>query len=259
MNSSSLKSLIRSRSIDYAKKHSLSYTEFKTAIIFDNIADNFLPTSYDCIIEKQEWSERLKKQHPQVQNACEMQSSNSSDALLMNIFCHPKINSWKGIRKLFGVSNINPDFGIKPELQLKSGQGDRTEIDLAFENIIVEAKLTETDFTQKSVSAVKNYTAVEKVFHFNNLPNNGENIFHYQIVRNIMASVQLNKRHILICDDRRGDLIRCYYDVVKCVRDVGIRKNCSIIFWQEIFTKVGKELRQFLLDKYGISADCVGE
>jgi hypothetical protein len=237
----------------------LAYTEYKTAIIFDDITNNFLSKSYENISKNHDWSDRLKKRHPQVQSAYEMQSSNSSDALLMSIFCHPKLNCWKGILNLFGVPDIKPEFGIKPELRLKSGHGDRTEIDLAFENIIVEAKLTETDFTQKSVSVVKNYTDIEKVFHFNNLPNNGENIFHYQIIRNILASVQLNKRHILICDDRRGDLIRCYYDVVKCVRDVGIRKNCSIIFWQEIFTKVGKELRQYLLDKYGISADSVGE
>ncbi len=252
MNAASLRSLIRSHSIEYAKKNSLPYTEYKTAIIFDNIADNFLPTSYDCIEKKKAWSERLNKRHSQVQNVCEMQSSNSSDALLMNIFCHPKIDSWKGIRKLFGVSEINPEFGIKPELRLKSGQGDRTEIDLAFGNILVEAKLTETDFTQKSVSAVKNYIDVENIFHFNHLPNNGENIFHYQIIRNIIASVQLNKRHILLCDDRRGNLIRNYYEVVKCIKDIGIRKNCGIIFWQDIFSKVGRELKQFLSEKYGI-------
>jgi hypothetical protein len=252
MNAADLKSLIRSRSIEYAKKHSLSYTEFKTAIVFDNVKDNFLPSSYDCILKKKEWSDRLNKRHPQVHNAKEMQSSNSSDALLMNIFCHPKINSWKGIYRLFGVSDINSKFGMKPELRLKSGRGDRTEIDLAFENIIIEAKLTETDFTQKSVSVVKNYTDVEKIFYFNHLPNNGENIFHYQIIRNIIASVQLNKRHILICDDRRGDMIRGYYDVVKCIKDISIRKNCSIIFWQDIFGSVGRELKQFLSDKYGI-------
>jgi len=190
MNAKVLKLLIRSRSIEYAKKHSLSYTEFKTAIVFENIKDNFLPSSYDRIINKKEWVECLNKRHSQVPNAKEMQSSNSSDALLMNIFCHPKINSWKGIRKLFGASEINPEFGTKPELCLKSGHGDRTEIDLAFENIIIEAKLTETDFTQKSVSAVKNYTDVEKIFHFNHLPNDGQKFFHYQIIRNILASVQ---------------------------------------------------------------------
>lgn len=90
-----------------------------------------------------------------------------------------------------GVSEINPEFGSKPGLYLKSGQGDRTEIDLTLDNLILEAKLTETDFIKKSVSTVKNYTDVEKIFHFNQLPNDGKFIFHYQIIRNILASVQL--------------------------------------------------------------------
>ena len=66
-----------------------------------------------CLKQTGKMAERLKKDHTKVQNAYEMQSSNSSDALLMNIFCHPKLNSWKGIRNLFGVSDIKPEFGIQ--------------------------------------------------------------------------------------------------------------------------------------------------
>ena len=218
------------------------------------ISDNFLPVSYENIMAKKEWAVRLNKKHSLVKNTYEMQSSNSSDALLMNIFCHPRIDTWKGLRNLFNVNRINPEFGINPEIILKDEQGDKTEIDMAFGDFFIEAKLTEPDFTKKSIRSVKNYKNVENVFNFNHLPNNGKMIFHYQIIRNVLASVQSSKRHILICDNRRGDLIRSYYDVVKCIRDDGNRNKCGIIFWQEICSKIGKELKRFLFDKYGINA-----
>jgi hypothetical protein len=62
------------------------------------------------------------------------------------------------------------------------------------------------------------------------------------------------KRHILLCDNRRGDLIRSYFDVVKCIKDMGVRQRCDIIFWQDIWKKTGSDLRDFLAEKYGIKA-----
>jgi hypothetical protein len=172
----------------------------------------------------------------------------------MNIFCHPKIGNWKGIRDLFNVNKIASLFGVKPRIPLKDGRKDSTEIDLSFGNIFAEAKLTESDFTQKHREIVENYKAVKEVFHFEKLPKKGEEILNYQIIRNILATFHSNKRHILICDDRRGDLIRSYYDVVKCIKDVDVRQGCDIIFWQDIWEKVGKDLREFLSGKYGIEA-----
>jgi hypothetical protein len=173
----------------------------------------------------------------------------------MNIFCHSKIGDWKGIRDLFKVSEIEPHFGLNPGIPLKGGRKDSTEIDLSFGNIFVEAKLTETDFTKKALNIVENYQALEEVFHFEKLPKKNEKILNYQIIRNILAAFHSDKRHILLCDDRRGDLVRSYYNVVKCIKDVDIRQRCHIIFWQDILKKVGRNLKEFLSEKYGISAD----
>lgn len=64
--------------------------------------------------------------------------------------------------------------------------------------------------------------------------------------------MQHGKRHILICDERRPDLVRRYFETVACVRDVAIRRKCGVVFWQEIKAACGKELRDYLEEKYGM-------
>ena len=59
---------------------------------------NFLPESYSAIKGKPAWNRRLTKVHTSARRALlsrdtnrrELDSSNSSDALLMNVFCHPE-------------------------------------------------------------------------------------------------------------------------------------------------------------------------
>jgi hypothetical protein len=60
-------------------------------VIFRNLADNFHPESFANIVSHADWSSRTRKVHQNVPGVLEMQSSNSSDAVLMNIFCHPSI------------------------------------------------------------------------------------------------------------------------------------------------------------------------
>jgi len=157
MKSIELKLSIISHTEQYAMSRRLGYEKRETAIIFKDIADNFLKKSYENIKKNKEWLERLQKKHQKIKGAFEMQSSNSSDALLMNIFCNPNLKSWKEISDLFRVNEIKPKFGIKPGVPLKNDRIDmRTEIDLVFENIFVEAKLTENDFTQADLEKVQN-------------------------------------------------------------------------------------------------------
>jgi hypothetical protein len=56
-------------------------------------------------------------------------------------------------------------------------------------NRIFEAKLTETDFTQKTPSVVESYVDFETVFDKNILPRtqNGE-YENYQLIRNILTA-----------------------------------------------------------------------
>jgi len=71
--------------------------------------------------------------------------------LLMNIFCCRRTLRSPAVSSMLGVpSGLVPQFGFRPEIPLRSGKTDRTEIDMKLGDLMVEAKLTETDFQTAS-------------------------------------------------------------------------------------------------------------
>lgn len=84
-----------------------------SAFVFQDLETNFNGASYKNIDKHSDWKRRIQKKHTHFKgDILEMQSCNSSDALLMNIFCHPKISSWKGLSKLLKVNfDHNIEFG----------------------------------------------------------------------------------------------------------------------------------------------------
>jgi hypothetical protein len=253
MNSNVLKQELRRSSLAFATRRCLTVDDsHSSAIIFSNIADSFHPDSYENISKHAEWESRTLKSHPNVHGVKEMQSSNSSDALLMNIFCHPLIRKWSGVKKVIGSDLEFVSFGFPGAIQLCSGEADTTEIDLSLTDSLCEAKLTETDFTKKRPSVVENYAGLKEAFHIDALPRKGNDYDNYQIIRNLLASVQHNRKHILLCDERRPDLVKRYMDTVSCLRDVQRRMNCRVIFWQELVAVCGSSLRKWIEEKYGM-------
>jgi len=246
----------------YAKKYNLLSGKSRGGVIIfkqgqgKNIHGNFLDSSYDNILGKENWRMRLDKPHPsppdRKQEVKELDSCNSSDALLMNIFCHPRIDEWKSLKKLLGLSEIGePEFGFLAKVKKNTGQDDATEIDMKLDGILIEAKLTEKDFTKKEKRIVESYDNFKEVFNEELLPQSREDYLNYQLIRNILAAYQCNLSFLLVCDARRPDLTRELYLTVRCVRDYHLRVKCNIVFWQEIAQSVGKELRDFLIEKYG--------
>ncbi len=242
------------------KQHLLSDQSRGGVIIFKkdqgrNIHGNFLDSSYRNILEEKSWRVRLQKPHPyfpREQEVKELDSCNSSDALLMNIFCHPGIDKWKSLKKLLGLSEIGePEFGFLAKVKKDNGQVDATEIDMRLGGILIEAKLTEKDFTRKEKTIVESYHNFKKVFNKELLSQSGEDYLNYQLIRNILAAYQHNLSFLLLCDARRPDLARELYLTVRCVKNDRLRAKCNIVFWQEIAQNVGKELRDFLIEKYG--------
>ena len=181
-----------------------------------------------------------------------MQSSNSSDGLLMSVFCHPRIASWKGVSDFLGFRPVARKFGGLAVVAKSGTEGDRTEIDLAVDEYFVEAKLTETDFTDSPVSNVRRYEQFASCFVIDSLRVRNECYCNYQVIRNVLAAAQHGKRHMLICDGRRSDLVREYFATVSCVRDEQVRMKCRVVFWQEIVRVAGEELATFLDARYGI-------
>lgn len=204
---------------EYAKRHCLSLERSAGGVVIfkkeqnKDIHGNFLDSSYRNILSRKSWRVRLEKPHPfpvlRNQKTKELDSCNSSDALLMNIFCHPRINDWQSVKKLLGLSEIRePEFGFMAKVKKNSDQDDTTEIDMKLDGILVEAKLTEQDFTKKEKRIVESYDSFKKVFNEDLLPQSGRDYMNYQLIRNILAAYEHRFSFLLLCDGRRPDLAK---------------------------------------------------
>ncbi len=246
----------------YGAPHLHSGVSSKDSVIFSDLNYNFhkkLPTSF---FTTGKHVVRLQKFHTTFNPALgirEMQSSNSSDALLMNIFCFPGMEKWGGLKKLLGIDSFSKiEFGHKPEVEINVGGkvlGDTTEVDVLINDIFCESKLTEGDFTRKEKSKVDNYVMFHEVFHTNYLVQDKTHYYNYQLIRNILAAEQYGYRFVLFCDMRRPDLTKSFYQTVRCIKDkyIDLRNRCEIIYWQDIAAVCGRDLQEFLKEKYGIN------
>lgn len=232
-----------------------------SSVIYNDISFNFQKDSWNAISNNNEYFPRTNKVHGKAQSkdssVLEMQSSNSSDALAMNIFCHPTFKGWKGVKTLFNVRDFKSIiFGYKAKVSKTLGSeevGDNTEVDVFInEDIIGEFKLTEADFASKEKTIVKQYTNFENIFYVAKLSQSNTDYNNYQLIRNILAASQHNSRFILFCDMRRPDLAKSFFYTVSCIKDVELRTKCEIMYWQDLAKVVGSELREFLQEKYGI-------
>jgi len=156
---------------------------------------NFHPSAYAAICVNADWLLRLAKPHTASRRSSarhdwrwmELDSASSSDALLMNIFCHPGV--FDGVHLAASVAALlnvdpytTPCFGTHPGVPLLSPlrsrpkkaapieRLDRTEIDLTLGNLYIEAKLTESDFQTASPKLIARYRDLDVVFDTDRLP-----------------------------------------------------------------------------------------
>ena len=156
---------------------------------------NFHPAAYARICANPDWLSRLAKVHTASRRSrarhdwqwMELDSASSSDALLMNIFCHPGVfdgaHLAAPVATLLNVDRATqPCFGAHPGVPLcttlkrrtKSSAPreavDRTEIDLTLGSLFLEAKLTESDFQTAAPRLIERYRDLETVFDVDHLP-----------------------------------------------------------------------------------------
>jgi hypothetical protein len=143
---------------------------------------NFFDPAYAAILARPEWMRRFNKVHAQAAHSLpkpaggplrrwrELDSSMSSDALLMNVFCTPGVVESATVRNALGIDPAAAEFGWKARVPLKSGLVDRTEVDLKLGNLLIEAKLTESDFQARKAEIVEAYTDFDTVFDRESLP-----------------------------------------------------------------------------------------
>jgi hypothetical protein len=141
---------------------------------------NFFDGSYATISGRADWMRRFDKIHaqgralPRAESGRrwrELDSSMSSDALLMNVFCDPGVMEAQAVRRTLGIEvDELPAFGWKARVPLLSGRFDRTEVDMRWGGLLVEAKLTESDFQTRAAKVVEGYRDFDAAFDRGMLP-----------------------------------------------------------------------------------------
>jgi hypothetical protein len=223
---------------------------------------NFFPASYKAIRRNPEWRRRLAKVHTLAHRSfprgdrgrrMELDTSTSSDALFMNIFCHP-VTAWsKKFCETLGIEeNSRLYFGYRARVPLMDGRSDRTEVDLRFGDQLMEAKLTENDFQRAEKNRLAAYRDFTEVFDWRRLPQTADQYRSYQLLRNILAAHALGCSFRVLVDARRPDLVEQWYAVMSCVNSLELRTRLKISTWQELATLVPARLQVFLSSKYGI-------
>jgi hypothetical protein len=264
----SLRAELSLRGVRFATKHGLAYERTDgevPSVIFacDENArhGNFHPQAYEAICGKAEWARRLRKVHTASKRVraradwrwMELDCANSSDALLMNVFCHPGVMECAGIRATLGVAvGAVPEFGVKPRTPLHGSKRDNTEIDMRVGDLLVEAKLTESDFQSAKISLVERYRDLCEVFYVDELPMRDGRVLGYQLVRGTLAAYASESSFCVLCDARRPGLIEPWYAVMRAVRTFDLRCRLKLLTWQELASVVPCDLREFLAEKYGI-------
>jgi hypothetical protein len=254
--------------IEHGLPHCLSYGQSPT-VCFEPYGDsrhgNFWPTTYKAILKNPNWQRRLQKVHAQGRKSLpryekgvrrELDTCSSSDALLMNIFCHPGVFRNGQVSSTLGLKPSHiPNFGFRPRVPLANGRFDRTEVDLRLGDLLVEAKLTENDFQRASKAAVRAYRDFSEIFDEADLPQTERDFLSYQLIRNVLAAHASDCAFCVLIDARRPELMEDWYAVMKCVRPVDLRVSCKALTWQELAKALPSRLQEFLSEKYGINND----
>ena len=177
------RNLIWARGSGLVRPHVESYGA-NPVIVYEPDSDgghgNFFGDAYAAIVANKEWMRRFDKIHaqgralPKAESGRrwrELDSSMSSDALLMNVFLGFGTDELDGLKRALGVEGDGlPVFGWKARVPLASGRFDRTEVDMRWGGLLVEAKLTETDFQTRAAKVVEGYRDFYAVFERELLP-----------------------------------------------------------------------------------------
>jgi hypothetical protein len=177
--------MLRNRSYARGRVHAESYGNPPVVVYapHDGRHGNFFDAAYGAIANRPDWMRRFDKVHAQASRSLpkpqpdparrwrELDSSMSSDALLMNIFCTPGVAESAQVRNALGVEDdAEPIFGWKARVPLANGRFDRTEIDMRLGSLLIEAKLTESDFQSRAAPIVEAYVDFDAVFDRDLLP-----------------------------------------------------------------------------------------
>lgn len=224
---------------------------------------NFLPASYRRICANPDWRRRLGKSYSASRSIVrgwenehgELDCSNSSDALLMNVFCYPGVLRRPAVCSLLGIEGgLSPEYGFRPDIPVFETLPDRTELDMRLGELYIEAKLTESGCPAAPARLVKRYRDFEEVFDASLLASQANRYRDYQLIRGVLAAHANQASYLLLCDDRGSDWKGRWFQVIHAVRAADLRTRLKLLTWQELSAALPPALREFLENKYGIRA-----
>lgn len=295
---------LRNRAWARGREHVESYGSSPVIVYAPQGAQhgNFTDAAYAAISARPEWMRRFDKMHAQTRSLPkaerrwrELDSSMSSDALLMNIFCSPGVAESPQVRSLLGVDEAaEPAFGWKARVPLTNGRFDRTEVDMRWGSLLVEAKLTESDFQCCKAEVMETYSGFDTIFDRERLPRveipvarrresaefpeeyTQEEVHvspddweptlivkpratvtgyaSYQLLRNVLAAHAHEASFCVLHDERRPDLREAWFAVMSAVIPAALRVRLKVLTWQELAGALPEDLQGFLDIKYGIVA-----
>jgi hypothetical protein len=265
LNAANLRRELAQRNVDRAGnfEHEMTYGPVPSVLYQDqdSLHGNFLPASYRSICAQPDWRRRLTKSYtasrrivrPWERKRRELDCANSSDALLMNVFCYPRLLHRPEVCALLGIEpGLRPEFGFRALIPFSNGKTDRTEVDMKLGHLLVEAKLTEGGFQTASLRLLARYRDLDEVFHLGELPEAGAAVDSYQLIRGVLAAHARNCSFLVLCDGRRADLIEKWFRVQRTVKSWTLRSRLELLTWQELAAVLPKTLGMFLAAKYGI-------
>lgn len=247
-------------------EHELTYGEVPSVIYSQDETGghgNFLPAAYRRICAAEDWRKRLDKVYtasksvprPLDRRRKELDCANSSDALLMNVFCYPGVMNRAAVYSMLGVAKgERPSFGFRPMTPLKDGKADRTEVDMKLGDLLVEAKLTEGDFQTARLDLVERYRDFREIFDFELLSMKRGLVGSYQLIRGVLAAAATGYSFCVLCDSRRPDLVEDWYRIVRAVQSAELRSRLRVLTWQELASCLVPVQQRFLREKYGIES-----
>lgn len=177
----------------------------------------------------------------------------------MNVMCYPGVITGD-LAALLGVpAGTRPQFGVPGDVPLRGGTVDSTELDMRLGGTILEAKLTEANFTSKPINGVERYADLYEVFEPDALPladtkaGKVAEFRSYQLIRNVLAVARHPAAKFrLLLDARRPDLLREWWVLHGAIRLAELRQRCGFVLWQEVAASAPAPLRAFLALKYGL-------
>jgi hypothetical protein len=267
-SASALRQELNLRACAFAQHHDLPFEQSsgrEPSVLFcakDGSHGNFPAPSYRRIRANPAWSLRLTKPHTAWRRAWpradwqwrELDCAVSSDALLMSVLCYPRLLASTQCAALLGIERNAPlVFGFEPRLTRVREQVDTTEIDASLGDLLIEAKLTETDFQNAPHARLARFTHLEEVFALDQLPRTTNGAYAgYQLIRGVLAAHAAGCRFCVVCDARRADLHAQWLAVIGAVRSHALRCRLMLLTWQELSAATPHPLQAWLREKYGI-------